>query len=69
MVGRWFVEWVNSLTNEEEKSYYKITEILEIEPTDLSVLLPKDNKTELTLITCKEGAASRVMVKSEKQSL
>ncbi len=52
--------------NEEEKSYYRITEILEIEPTDLSVLLPKDNKTELTLITCKEGATSRLMVKSEK---
>lgn len=52
--------------NKEEKYYYKINEILEIEPTDLSAILPKEEKTEITLITCDDGATSRLMVKSEK---
>lgn len=49
-----------------EKTQYKITEIIAVEPTDLSILLPKENKTEITLVTCQTGATTRLVVKAEK---
>ncbi len=49
-----------------EKTNYKITEIIAVEPTDLSILLPKENKTEITLVTCQTGATTRLVVKAEK---
>lgn len=49
-----------------EKTNYKITEIIAVEPTDLSILLPKENKTEITLITCQTGATTRLVVKADK---
>lgn len=49
-----------------EKVTYKITEIIAVDPTDLSILLPKENKTEITLITCQTGATTRLVVKAEK---
>ena len=49
-----------------DKTHYKISEIVTIEPTDLSMLLPKEDKTEITLITCQTGATTRLVVKAEK---
>lgn len=45
---------------------YKITEILEVNPTDLTPLMPSENKIEVTLITCKEGATERIVIKAER---
>ena len=45
---------------------YKITEILDVEPTDLTPLMPIDDKIQVTLITCKEGATERLVIKAER---
>lgn len=45
---------------------YKITEILEIEPTDLTPLMPVKDKIEVTLITCEDGATERLVLKAER---
>ena len=45
---------------------YKITEILEVEPTDLTALMPVSGKIEVTLITCKEEATKRLVIKAER---
>ena len=45
---------------------YKITEILEVEPSDLTPLMPAEGKIEVTLITCEEEAAERLVIKAER---
>lgn len=45
---------------------YKITEKLEVEPTDLTSLMPVDGKIEVTLITCMEEGTKRLVLKAER---
>lgn len=45
---------------------YKVTEILEVDPTDLKVLMPVQDKIQVTLITCEEGASKRLVIKAER---
>ena len=46
---------------------YKVSEILEVEPTDLKPLMPVEGKTEVTLITCEEEATQRLVIKAESK--
>lgn len=45
---------------------YVVTEITEVEPTDLNCLMPVEDKIQVTLITCKEGATERLVIKAER---
>ena len=45
---------------------YKITEILEVEPSDLHPLMPVTDKIQVTLITCEEEATQRLVIKAER---
>ena len=45
---------------------YKITEILEVEPSDLNPLMPVSDKIQVTLITCEEEATQRLVIKAER---
>ena len=48
------------------ESTYKITDITTVEADDLTCLLSDESKKEITLITCQNGATSRLIVKAEK---
>lgn len=50
-----------------KETEYEITEITSVEPEDLSVLLPNDEKIQITLITCENLATTRLVVKAEKK--
>ena len=45
---------------------YVIKEITEVEPTDLNCLMPVSDKIQVTLITCKEGATKRLVIRAER---
>ena len=45
---------------------YKIKDISRVDPDDLTPLLTTIGKTEVTLITCEDGATKRLIVKAEK---
>ena len=45
---------------------YEVYDSFTVEPTDLSVLLQEEDKQEITLITCQEGALTRRIVKAKK---
>ena len=47
-----------------EKMNYTVTEIMHVSPEDLTVLLPNEYETEITLITCEEGTTTRLVVKA-----
>ena len=47
-----------------EKMDYTVTEIMHVSPDNLTVLLPNEYETEITLITCEEGATTRLVVKA-----
>lgn len=51
-----------------EETTYKVTKITEVEPDNLECLLQDENKIELTLITCKNGATTRLIVKAEEEN-
>lgn len=53
------------LNRKEEKTEYKIVGIYDIEPEDLTCLVPNDKTVEVTLITCENGAITRLVVKAE----
>lgn len=46
---------------------YKVKEILTVEPDDLTVLMPKEDKVELTLITCENASTKRLVIKAEEK--
>lgn len=48
---------------------YVIKEIKEVEPTDLSVLMPVEGKKQVTLITCVEGATTRLVLIAEAEDV
>lgn len=45
---------------------YQIKEIFSAEPDDLKCLLQNDEKVEITLVTCENGATTRLIVKAEE---
>lgn len=47
-----------------EESVYKVTEKFEVEPDNLECLLQNEEKIEVTLITCQDGATKRLIVKA-----
>lgn len=49
-----------------EETEYIITDIFSTEPDNLECLLQDDTKVELTLITCENGATTRLIVKAEE---
>lgn len=55
------------IDKEEIETKYEIKEIFSVEPDDLTCLLQDDSKTEVTLITCENGATTRLIVKAEKK--
>lgn len=48
---------------------YEIKEIKEVEPTDISILMPVDDKIQVTLITCIEGATKRLAIVAERVNI
>lgn len=54
------------IDTEETIQDYTVTEVLEVEPTDLTVLMPVQDKMQVTLITCIDGATKRLVVKAER---
>lgn len=48
---------------------YTITEVTEVEPTDLNVLMPVQGKKQVTLITCVEGSTKRLVIKAEARDV
>lgn len=45
---------------------YKVTEVLEVEPTDLTPLMPVEGKIQVTLVTCKDEGTQRLVLKAER---
>jgi len=54
------------ISRKGEKVEYAITGIFDIEPEDLTCLLSNEEVEEVTLITCENGAMTRLVVKAEK---
>ncbi len=50
-----------------EETEYEITEIISVEPDDLTCLLPNEEKIEITLITCENVSTTRLVVKAQKK--
>lgn len=48
-----------------KETTYQITDITTVEADDLECLLSDESKKEITLITCQNGATSRLIVKAE----
>ena len=51
---------------EEVIQDYVIKEIKEVEPTDVSVIMQVQDKIQVTLITCIEGATKRLVIVAER---
>ena len=49
-----------------KETSYNVTDINEVDPDDLTPLLTQVGKTEITLITCQDGATKRFIIKAEK---
>ena len=54
------------IDREEVIQDYVIKEIKEVEPTDLSVFMQVQDKIQVTLITCIEGATKRLVIVAER---
>ena len=48
---------------------YVIKEVKEVEPTDLDILMPVEDKKQVTLITCVEGATTRLVLVAEAEDV
>ncbi len=55
-------------TSDTDEKKYIITEIYTIEPTDLKALMPNNDYTEVTLITCSTGSNQRLVVKALEET-
>lgn len=51
-----------------DETTYEIKDIYTVEPDDLKCLMQNDDKIEITLITCENGATTRLIVKAEEKS-
>ena len=49
----------------DNKITYEIKDIFTVEPTNLECLISNDEVIEITLITCENGANTRLVVKAE----
>lgn len=58
--------YIKTVSNIEKK--YIVTEIYTIEPDDLKALMPNEEFTEVTLITCKTGSNERLVVKTIEET-
>lgn len=54
------------LDREFNETEYEIREIYSVEPDDLTCLLPNNDLIQLTLITCENGATTRLVARCEK---
>lgn len=54
------------IDKEEKETNYRIKEIYQVEPDNLECLIQDEEKIEVTLITCENGATTRLIVKAEK---
>lgn len=54
------------IDREETIQDYVVKEIKEVEPTDLTVLMPVQDKIQVTLITCIDDATKRLVVVAER---
>lgn len=50
-----------------EETIYEVKEIYTVEPDDLKCLIQNEDKVEITLITCENGATTRLVVKAEEK--
>lgn len=57
---------ITLIDRELEETEYEIKDIFSIEPDNLECLLQDKTKVELTLITCENGATTRLVVKAEE---
>lgn len=48
---------------------YIITDISQVDPTDLTCLMPTTDSVTVTLITCEDGATTRLVIKAERVSV
>ena len=46
---------------------YRVKDILSVEPDDLTALVPKEDKVELTLVTCENASTKRLVIKAEEK--
>lgn len=53
--------------NKLVETTYEVKQILPVDPTDLTPLIPNEDKVELTLITCKDGSTERLVIKAEEK--
>lgn len=51
-----------------EETTYEVKEIYTAEPDDLKCLMQNEEKVEITLITCENGATTRLIVKAEEKT-
>ncbi len=56
---------IKIIDTDQNSTQYKITEISSVEPTDLNLLRKEEGKTQITLITCENYSAKRLIVKAE----
>lgn len=57
------------LDKDEKAQDYVIKEVKEVEPTDLNILMPVENKKQVTIITCTEGSTKRLVLVAEAQDV
>ena len=58
---------ITLVDRELEETEYEIKDIFSVEPDNLECLLQDETKVELTLITCENGATTRLVVKAEEK--
>ncbi len=50
---------------QNQESTYQIVDITTVEPTNLDILKPQENSTQITLITCEDFSTQRLIVTAE----
>ena len=50
---------------QNQEKTYQIVDITTVEPTNLEVLKPQENSTQITLITCENFSTQRLIVTAE----
>lgn len=53
------------IDSQSQESTYQIVDITTVEPTNLDVLKPQENSTQITLITCENYSTQRLIVTAE----
>lgn len=50
--------------NNGKQMNYIVTEVMRVSPDDMTVLIPNESEAEITLITCEDGATTRLVIKA-----